>query len=326
MLYIEKTFHIFFMPINSILYITLFLIITNQGISQSLERFEFEHQKMGTQFKVILYHQHKNSAQSIANQCFKKIDALNLIFSDYNEASEISQLSASAGSAKKIKVSLSLWTILKMSKRYARKSKGAFDITIGPLSKLWRSMFRRSEIFDGVKINFAKAKIGFHKLKFYPLSKRVKLVQKGMRLDVGGIAKGYTVDAMAAIIRQAGVKQFLVDGGGDLYIGDAPPQKTGWTIYVKTTNKKGVEMTQKLILKNTAIASSGDTYRYLEQDGKRYSHIIDPRTGYGVIDQKIVSVQATTCIKADVTASILSILNEQETKVFLKKIKKIKVF
>ncbi len=314
------------MPINIILHVTLFLIVTNQGIGQSLQRFEFEHQQMGTQFKIILYQKNEINAQTIANQCFNKVDALNLIFSDYNEASEISQLSAAAGSTKKIKVSAPLWSVIKASKRYARKSKGAFDITIGPLSKLWRSMFRRSEIFDGVKIKAAKAKTGFHKIKLFPFSKRVKLVQKGMRLDVGGIAKGYTVDAMADIIRQAGIKQFLVDGGGDLFVGDAPPQKTGWAIHIRTTNKIGTEVTQKFMLKNTAIAASGDTYRYLEQNGKRYSHIIDPRTGYGVVDQKIINVQASSCIKADVVASILSVLNENEAKVFLKKMKKVQLF
>jgi len=313
------------MPINIILHISFFLLFSIPIIGQPLQRFEFEHSQMGTQFKIILYQKDIKSAQSIANQCFNKVDALNLIFSDYHEESEISQLSASAGSPKKIKVSAPFWTILRKSNQYAKKSKGAFDITIGPLSKLWRSMFRRSEIFNGVKINSAKAKIGYRKIKCYPFSKRVKLVQKGMRLDVGGIAKGYTVDAMVKIIKAAGVKQFLVDGGGDLYVGDAPPTKAGWAIQI-SINKNGEKVLQKLILENTAIASSGDTYRYLEHEGKRYSHIIDPRTGYGVIDQKIINVQATSCMKADVVASTLSVLSEAEARVFLKKINKVKVF
>jgi len=314
------------MRINIYFNISFFILFANHLLAQSLQRYEFEHQQMGTQFKIILYEKDKNSAQSIANQSFKKVDELNLIFSDYEEKSEISQLSASAGSNQKIKVSPQLWTILRQSNRYAKKSKGAFDITIGPLSKLWRSMFRRSEIFDGVKINSAKVKTGFQKIKYYPFSKRVKLIQKGMRLDVGGIAKGFTVDALAKIIKEAGVTQFLVDGGGDLYVGAAPPQKQGWTIHINAINEVGEKIAKTLLLKNTAIASSGDTYRYLEQEGKRYSHIIDPRTGYGVIDQQIINVQATSCRKADVVASILSVLNKAEARVFLKKIKKVKVY
>ena len=306
--------------------IVFLLLFSNLLFSQMLQRFEFEHQQMGTQFKIILYSKSITTAQNIANQCFKKVDTYNHIFSDYQETSELNLLSASAGTHKKIKVSRPLWTILRKSNQYAKKSQGAFDITIGPLSKLWRSMFRRSEIFDGVKINSAKAKTGFHKMKYYPLSKRVKLTQKGMRLDLGGIAKGYTVDAMVKIIRQAGIQQFLVDGGGDLYVGNAPPNKKGWTVHLVITDDKGEGIEQNLLLENTAIASSGDTYRYLEHKGKRYSHIIDPRTGYGILDQNIINVQAHSCTKADAVASTLSILKGQEATLFLKKIKKVKVF
>ncbi len=314
------------MPINNFLHIIFFLLITTQLLGQSFHRFEFEHQQMGTQFKIILYSKNHITAQTIVNQCFKKVDDLNLIFSDYQEVSEISQLSQSAGKDKKIKVSASLWRVLCTSKWYYKKSKGAFDITIGPLSKLWRSMFRRSEIFNGVKINNAKFKVGFNKINFFPLSKKVQLVQKGMRLDLGGIAKGYTVDEMVKILQQAGIQQFLVDGGGDLYVGNPPPDKEGWAVQIITSDNQGKKVAQQLILKNTAIASSGDTYRFLAHNGKRYSHIIDPRTGYGVVDQKIINVQATSCMKADAIASTLSIINEKEAAIFLKKMKQVKVF
>ena len=146
------------------------------------------------------------------------------------------------------------------------------------------------------------------------------------RLDVGGIAKGFTVDEMVKILQQAGIQQFLVDGGGDLYVGNPPPDKEGWAVQIITSDNQGKKVRQQLILKNTAIASSGDTYRFLVHNGKRYSHIIDPRTGYGVVDQKIINVQATSCMKADVIASTLSILNKKEAALFLKKMKHVKVF
>ncbi|MFK7983821.1 MAG: FAD:protein FMN transferase, partial [Saprospiraceae bacterium] len=280
----------------------------------------------GTQFKLILYTSTINNAQNISSQCFRRIDSLNQILSDYEISSEISQLSASAGKGQKIKISSELWTILKQSNFYAKKSDGAFDISIGPLSKLWRSMFRRSEIFNGVKINNAKAKTGFRKIKFHPFSKRVRLTQKGMRLDAGGIAKGFTVDEVVKIIRKNDITQFLVDGGGDIYVGHPPPDQLGWQIKIAIENTVGTQEEKMVSLKNTAIASSGDTYRFLEWEGKRYSHIIDPRTGYGVIDRKIVNVQANSCMKADAIASTLSVLNEQEKNQFIKKMKQVKVF
>ncbi len=304
----------------------IFMLVISSLTAQDLKRFEFSHQQMGTQFKIILYTSKKSNAQNIANQCFRRIGSLNQILSDYEATSEISQLSASAGNDQKVKVSSELWTILKQNKFYAKKSKGAFDISIGPLSKLWRSMFRKSEIFNGVKINNAKGKIGFQKIKLFPFSRSVCLTQKGMRLDAGGIAKGFTVDEVVKILHKNGITQFLVDGGGDIYVGNPPSDQLGWQIHIQVENANGQFIEKRLTLSNTAIASSGDTYRYLEWEGKRYSHIIDPRTGYGVIDKKIINVQANSCMKADAIASTLSVLNEKESNQFLKKMKQVKVF
>ena len=307
---------------NSVIFIAFFNLLN----AQVLQRFEFNHPQMGTQFNLILYSFNKKAAQKAANQCIKRIDELNKLLSDYDSASEISRLSATAGSGKKIKVSPELWAILKQSNFFAKKSNGAFDISIGPLSKLWRSMFRRQEIFNGVKINNAKAKVGFCKIKLYPLSKRVRLEQKGMRLDAGGIGKGFTVDEVVKILQKNGLTQFLVDGGGDIYVGAPPPDQLGWQINITIENSEGHKEEKILQLKNIAIASSGDTYRFLEWEGKRYSHIIDPRTGYGVMNQKIINVQANSCMEADAIASTLSVLNKKEKVRFLKKMKKVKVF
>lgn len=306
--------------------VIILLLYTNSCLGQATERYEFKHLQMGTTFNLVFYNSNKHTSQLIENQFIKKINTLNSIFSDYDSASEISLLSATAGSGKKVKVSNELWLVLKRAKRYSKKSKGAFDISIGPLSKLWRSMFRRSEIFNGVKINSAKQKVDFRNIRLYPFSKRVKLKVKGMRLDAGGIAKGFTVDEIAKILRKNGITQFLVDGGGDLYLGAAPPKKLGWSINVSLEDENGQKVNKNLVLQNTAIASSGDTYHFLEWEGKRYSHIIDPRTGYGVVDQRIINVQARTCMEADAIASILSILSNEEQAAFIKKMKKVKVF
>ncbi|MEM1124355.1 MAG: FAD:protein FMN transferase [Bacteroidota bacterium] len=304
----------------------LFSLISNNVFSQAIQKHEFQYQKMGTTFRIIFYHPSHQLPQNIEDQINKKIDHLNSVFSDYDADSEISQLSKTAGTDQKVKVSKELWQVLRQAQCYARKSDGAFDITIGPLSKLWRSMFRRSEIFDGVKINAAKSLVGYQNLQLFPFSKRVKLKVKGMRLDAGGIAKGYTVDAIAKILLDSDIDQFLVDGGGDLYLGNPPPDKMGWTVKISVEDQNDQSITQKLVLSNTAVASSGDTYRFLEWEGKRYSHIIDPRTGYGVIDRKIINVQAPTCMQADAIASTLSVLSVDEQAAFLKKFKKVKVF
>lgn len=304
----------------------LLLITTLSLPAQVPKRYEFKYQKMGTQFKIIVYSADSIQTQFIVNQSIKKIDELNQIFSDYEANSEISQLSSSAGTNKKIKVSPELWYVLRHAKKFSKKSNGAFDISIGPLSKLWRSMFRRKEIFNGVKIKAAKDKVDYQKIKFYPFFKKIKLVQKGMRLDAGGIAKGFTVDEIVKILQQNGFYQILVDGGGDLFIGNPPPYQAGWTIQVRQEDETGTSVKKELILKNIAIASSGDTFRFLEWEGKKYSHIIDPRTGYGVRDQKIINVVASSCMIADAAASTLSVLSQSESQQFLKKMKGLKVY
>ena len=248
--------------------IIIFILTINTLSAQGVQRFEFSHPQMGTQFNLVLYSTNKTKAQNTVNQCIKRINDLNQLLSDYDAASEISQLSATAGSGKKVRVSWELWTILKQNKFYAKKSDGAFDISIGPLSKLWRSMFRKKEIFNGVKINNAKEKVGFHKIKLYPFSKRVRLKQKGMRLDAGGIAKGFTVDEVVKILQKNGFTQFLVDGGGDIYVGAPPPDQLGWQVRINIENTNGDVEEKTLLLKNTAIASSGDTYRFLEWEGQ----------------------------------------------------------
>jgi thiamine biosynthesis lipoprotein len=278
---------------------------------------------MGTQFRIILYSQDSTSAQNIANQCFKRVDQLNHILSDYDLSSELSQLAKTSGIGKKVKVSKDLWQVIKTAQKIAKKSKGAFDLSIGPLSKLWRSMFRKKTIFNAEKIKAMQAKVNYKNIKLYGLTKRVKLKQTGMLLDAGGIAKGYTVDEMVKILKKHGLTQFLVDGGGDLYIGAPPPHEEGWKIQVLIDAKNGTNSNKTLYLKNIAIASSGDTYRYLEWEGKRYSHIIDPRTGYGLNHRKILNVSAPNCMVADAAASALSVMTAAESQRFLKKIKKI---
>ena len=124
----------------------------------------------------------------------------------------------------------------------------------------------------------------------------------------------------------SGFIKFWVDGGGDLFAGVAPPNKKGWNIQLTIQNKSGKEEKINLELSNIAIASSGDTYRYLEWKGKRYSHIIDPRTGYGITDRKIVNVTAPNCTLADALASTLSVLSAKEAKLFLKKFKNCLVY
>lgn len=294
--------------------------------AQTLQRFEYQEQHMGTLFRIVLYAETQFSADSSANKAFQRINDLNNKLSDYLPDTELNLLSASSGSGKKVKVSKDLYRILRQSKRWSRWSGGAFDVSIGPLSKLWRRAFRQQEFPDSIMVANALAKVNYRWIKLYPLSRKVKLKKSGMRLDLGGIAKGYAIDEAMKILMEQGIKHALVDGGGDILFADPPPDDAT-PVGRSSADPAWILQTpdgDTLRVAQTAVTTSGDTYRYLEHQGKRYSHIINPKTGYGVIGSAIITVMAPDCTTADALASTLSIIDRKKIKPWKRKWKVIK--
>ncbi len=283
------------------------IFVANVSLFGQWQRYEFSHAQMGTLFRIVLYGADSLKVEAAVKEAFAKIDSLNAHLSDYLEDSELSQLSRQAGSGQKVTVSEDLWRVLRLAHHISKQTHGAFDVTIGPLSKLWRSAFRQMQFPDVKRIAEAKAKVNYRWIKFFPKTRQVRLRKKGMRLDVGGIAKGYALDVAMRILFRHGFSQVLLDGGGDLHLGDPPPGQTGWEIQYGNAGKK-------VRLSHQAVATSGDTYRYLEWEGKRYSHLIDPRTGLGIRDVQPVTVRCSIAAFADAYASALSVLGPDDRK------------
>lgn len=312
----------FFLPISTVLH------------GQTLERFEYSEPKMGTEFRLKLYASSQEKADQAAQAAFDRVDALNKILSDYDPSSELSRLSMTAGTGQKTMVSKDLWTVLSLAQSIAKKSKGAFDVTIGPLSKLWRRAIRQKAFPGEAPLTSAKEKVCYKHLKLDDKTNSVTLTKEGMRLDLGGIAKGYTVDAIWEILQQHGIHNALIDGGGDIYAKGSPPDSKGWKVKMlsrktrtasldffdpDTKNwSKRLEQDLVVYLTNSAIASSGDTYKFLELNGVKYSHIINPKTGLGLTHNEIINVNAPNCALADALASALSVLNIKKGKRLLK--------
>lgn len=292
---------------NLILGIALLCVCCSYAQDQI--RFEFQAPKMGTTFRLVFYHSDSTVAKDLANQAIAYIDSMNLIFSNYDPTSEISQL---IGIKKKwTAISNPLWEVLAISKRVWQNTQGAFDVTVGPLSQLWRRAFKRQEFPKEKSIEEAKGTVGFNYLKFKKRKKAVKFQKGKMKLDFGGIAKGYTADCLGALFRQNGVDCFLIDAGGDLTLGDPPTSKCGWEVRFPDGSLR--------YLSNKSIATSGDRYHYLEWKGKRYAHIIDPRTGMGITSQQTVSVIASSGTLADAYASAFVVIGKQKSTRIVKK-------
>lgn len=280
----------------------------------SPERFEFEQIQMGVPVRLILYDVCEEHAQAAANSAFERFETLNTVMSDYDSDSELSQLSQKSTELinnKKtpswIQLSDDLFTVLKESRFYCEQSHGAFDITVGPMVRLWRRSKRQKRLPEQRYLEQAKHLVGNERWELDDSTKSVRLLNSGMKLDLGGIAKGYAIDQAYEAIKKRGVTVFLIDAGGDIRAADAP--EGGWTVSLKDGKSEKGEFVS---LRYGALASSGDASRFVVIDGVRYSHLIDPKTGLGLTRRMIVHVLAPTATQADAWASALSVLGPEK--------------
>ncbi len=280
----------------------------NAACQDTLFRFEFRRPAMGTLFRIVCYSADSLDAARAASSAFDEIDSLEKKFSDYLTDSELNRLSAQAGTGQKIKISAELWEVLRLANQISRRSKGAFDVTIGPLSKLWRRAFRLGEFPEMKWILEARSKVNWRWIRFHP-GRRVKLRHAGMRLDLGGIAKGYSLEKARDVLRKHHIHSAMIDGGGDLIFGDPPPGQIGWEVQFPDG---------AILLSNNSMATSGDHFRFLEWEGKRYSHLIDPRTGLGVSHGLTVTITGPSGALADALASGCSILGPEASARFMR--------
>jgi thiamine biosynthesis lipoprotein len=274
---------------------------------------------MGTLFQVIFYAKDSTVANFWQKKAFARLDELNLIFSDYDDCSEITRLANAAGMNAFLRLSDDLWAVLAMSQDLAQQTEGAFDLSIGPLSKLWRKAFRQQQFPDSADLHVAQALCNFRNIELDQRHHAANLTKKGMRLDAGGIAKGYAVDVLFDLLKEAGFKHLLVIGGGDVRVGLPPPGKDAWTIASKISDADGKVQDGELFLSNTAISTSGDTYRFLEWNGQRYSHIIDPRTGLGLQHRMLFQIQGPSSTLCDGLATACSVLGKEKCEKVLEK-------
>lgn len=274
------------------------------GLSQGQERLTFSHSAMGTTFRITVSAEDTTGLACTIKAAFRRVDALEQSMSDYRADSELNRL---VESTEWQTVSPDLYAVLRFSRKLAKRSKGAFDPTVGPLTKLWRRAFRQQIFPEAEKISAARARVQWRGLKI-GRQNRVRLRRNDIQLDLGGVAKGYTLDVVGALLREAGFPAFLVDGGGDLLLGKAAADG-GWRVEFPG----GYSSSD---LEQTAVVTSGDTYRYLEHEGQRYSHLIDPRTGLGLKDSKSVSVFGPSAMVADGLASACSVNNGTWSKAF----------
>ena len=269
-------------------------------------KFSFSKEKMGSPFNLILVSDDSLKATSMANASFALIDSFNLLFSDYDTTSELSKIHSQAG-IQPISITPAMEELLLASKKAFLQSNGSYDITIGPLSQLWRKA-RKAKIFPTrEEVLKAKNLVGFSKINIDPAQHTLQLPY-GMRLDFGGIAKGYIAQKVIDFLRSKGIRQALADAGGDIVMSEPLSKSAGWLVGINIPEQTDELLPKQLLLKNISVATSGDAYQFITHEGKKYSHIIDPQTGYGVNVQRNVTVIAKDGTLADWLATACSIL------------------
>lgn len=277
----------------------------------ALERFEYTEPQMGVPFRIVLYAPDPGTAERAAAAAFARIAALNASLSDYDSDSELSRLSATAGTGHSVPVSPDLWRVLERAQDFAERSDGAFDITVGPEVVLWRKARRDGRLPDPARLARARAATGWQHLELDQKHRTARLHVPGMKLDLGGIAKGYAVDEALKILEARGIRRALVSGGGDLVVGDPPPGRKGWRIDVPPPEGTDSAPTRQVLLRRRGLATSGDLFQHVEIDGVRYSHIVDPRTGLGLTDRSLVTVIARDGMTADALSTTVSVLGPE---------------
>lgn len=293
---------------NSVLLLLLGATAIPGAGYEGLTRFEYFRMQMGTRVRIVLHAADEEAAREAAAAAFDRIAELDGLLSDYNPESELMQL-CRTGYPTAVPVSPDLYVVLQRALGYSRDTSGAFDVTVGPLVALWRDARKTGRLPSSDRLRHARGSVGFNKIV---LGKGTAALRRpGMRLDLGGIAKGYAADAALALLKARGLERAMVDAGGDIRVGAPPPGRPGWVIEIQNTEGSGGRAA-RLSLSDCAVATSGDTEQYLEVDGIRYSHIVDPRTGLGVRKSARVTVIGRDCTEADALATALSILEPEE--------------
>jgi len=301
----------------------LLLLIGSSALhaEPELRRFEFQRPAMGTVFKIELFAKDEPSATEAAEAAFARVEALNAVCSDYLPDSELIRLCR----ASDMVVSEDLFRVLDAAQSISQRTEGAFDVTVGHLANLWRRSKRKGTLPTPEQLTNAKALTGWRNITLDAKTHRVTLAKPGMQLDLGGIAKGFAADEALAVLKHHGINRAVVAASGDLAIGDPPPDQPGWEVSLRTFEAaEANDQSIKLRLTNCGISTSGDLHQFVEIQGQRYSHVIDPSTGLGLTKRIACTVIAPNAMTSDGTDNAMCVLGVERGMAALKRFENVK--
>jgi thiamine biosynthesis lipoprotein len=271
---------------------------------------------MGTLAKLTAFAPDRATAVRAIDAGFERLGDVNALMSDYVADSEIGRLNALAANDS-LSVSEETLTCLEKAAEVSRLSGGAFDVTCRPLVQLWKRAAKEKRLPEEEAIALALGRVGWEKLEIDPVQRVVTPRMAGLQVDLGGIAKGYALDLAARAMLDAGATHVLVDVGGDVLAKGGRPGGEPWRMGVRHPFRPGRVVFRTLAIRDGAVATSGNQERYTEIRGKRYSHIVDPRSGWPAEQAPSVTVVAPDGITADAWATVFSVLSVEAGKALI---------
>lgn len=258
---------------------------------------------MGSTYSVVLYGDNLDRMDEAINAAFDEVHRLNNLLSIYRPESVWSQINRFAGQ-RPVKVSPEVFKLISRCLRYSRRSQGAFDITVGPLMKTWGFFKGTGQLPSRDEISAVLNKVGFHHIFLDESARTVRFDIESMEINPGGIGKGYAVDCMVKILRKRGFDTALVmASSSSIYgMGSPPDEARGWKIDISNPKRPMRNSANEVFLKDMSLSTSGGFVQTFWAEGRAYSHIMDPRTGYPATGMLLVSVTAPRTIDSEAWA------------------------
>ncbi len=273
--------------------VVLFLLAVFAPLAATSEelRLESSVDAMGSTYSLVLYGEDRGHIEAASEEAFQEVRRLDRMLSNYRPESEWSEVNRHAAE-RPVKVSAELFHLLSACVEYSRQSEGAFDISVGPLMKVWGFYKGSGHLPKAAEVRGALSKVGYRNILLDPGGRTVRFAREGVELDPGGIGKGYAVDRMVEILRKDGIAAALVSASGSsIYALGAPPGEAGWRVRIRDPKDEEKTVTE-VTLKNESMSTSGNYEKFFLAEGKMYSHIMDPRTGFpatGMLSASVIT-------------------------------------
>jgi FAD:protein FMN transferase len=291
-----------------IFYFFFFILILIPQPTYPSNLYKYHQVAMGTVIEITLIADDEEAANKASLQAFQEIKRIETLMSPWLDSSDVTRINRSAGK-ERVKVSPETFEVIQKAQEISELSEGGFDITIGPLTELWREARKKT---IPPSIEEVKEKLGLVNFKNIGIDPegKVFLKKKDMAIDLGGIAKGYAVDRAFELLKSLGYKNLIVNAGGDLRVGGLKNNQP-WSIGIQNP-RESQKILARISVSDMAVATSGDYERFFIHEGKRYHHIFNPRDGFPTEGCQSVTIVTKDCITADGLATAVFVLGSEK--------------